>query len=100
MINPSATNPSINQRGLDNIFSVIGTDAGNAGLAGSYATKVTKAKRISIIDDRTAFGQGETDVFEQAVKAAGGSIVARQYVNDKLLTLALNLRRSRLKTLI
>nr|WP_260858998.1 branched-chain amino acid ABC transporter substrate-binding protein [Paraburkholderia sp. BCC1885] len=83
MINPGATNPAINQRGLDHIFSVIGTDAGNAGLAGSYAVKVTKAKRISIIDDRTAFGQGEADVFEQAVKAAGGSIVARQYVNDK-----------------
>lgn len=83
MINPGATNPAINQRGLDHIFSVIGTDAGNAGLAGTYAVNVEKAKRISIIDDRTAFGQGEADVFEKAVKAAGGSIVARQYVNDK-----------------
>jgi branched-chain amino acid transport system substrate-binding protein len=83
VINPGATNPAINQRGLDHVFSVIGTDAGNAGLAGTYAVKVTKAKRISILDDRTAFGQGEADVFENAVKVAGASIVAHEYCNDK-----------------
>ena len=83
MINPGATNRAINERGLDHVFSVIGTDAGNAGLAGTYAVQVTQAKRISILDDRTAFGQGEADVFEKAVQAAGGTIVARQYCNDK-----------------
>ncbi|SAL21168.1 branched chain amino acid ABC transporter periplasmic ligand-binding protein [Caballeronia sordidicola] len=83
VIDPAATNPSITERGFENVFTVISSDAQNAGNAGTYAVKVTKAKKIAIIDDRTAFGQGEADEFEKAVKAAGGSIVARQYSDNQ-----------------
>lgn len=83
MITPAATNPTITQAGLSTIYRVIATDAQNAGNAGTYAATVTKAKRIAIIDDRTAFGQGEADEFEKAVKASGGTIVDRQFTNDK-----------------
>jgi branched-chain amino acid transport system substrate-binding protein len=83
IIDPAATNPTITQRGFDNVFTVISSDAQNAGTAGTYAVTVTKAKKISIIDDRTAFGQGEADEFEKAVMAAGGSIVARQYSDNQ-----------------
>lgn len=83
MITPSATNPTITSQGYDNIFSIIATDAQNAGNAGKYAVEVMKAKRIGIIDDRTAFGQGETDEFDRAVKAAGGTIVDREFTSDK-----------------
>ncbi|CAB3728195.1 branched-chain amino acid ABC transporter substrate-binding protein [Paraburkholderia rhynchosiae] len=83
MITPSATNPAITQAGLSTVYRVIATDTQNAGNAGNYAATVTKAKRIAIIDDRTAFGQGEADEFEKAVKASGGTIVAREFTNDK-----------------
>jgi branched-chain amino acid transport system substrate-binding protein len=83
IIDPAATNPTITQRGMDHVFTVIASDAQNAGLAGTYAVKTTKAKRISILDDRTAFGQGEADEFEKAVKAAGGTIVAHQYSDNQ-----------------
>ncbi|CAB3767722.1 branched-chain amino acid ABC transporter substrate-binding protein [Paraburkholderia humisilvae] len=82
MIDPAATNPIITNRGFANTFMVISTDAQNAGNAGTYAVQVTKAKRIAIIDDRTAFGQGEADEFEKAVKAAGGNIVTREYTDN------------------
>jgi branched-chain amino acid transport system substrate-binding protein len=83
MITPAATNPAITQAGFGTIYRVIATDAQNAGNAGAYAATVTKAKRIAIIDDRTAFGQGEADEFEKAVKANGGTVVAREFTNDK-----------------
>jgi branched-chain amino acid transport system substrate-binding protein len=83
MITPSATNPQITRSGLDTVYRVIATDAQNAGNAGAYAVAVTKAKRIAIIDDRTAFGQGEADEFESAVKAHGGTVVDREFTNDK-----------------
>jgi branched-chain amino acid transport system substrate-binding protein len=83
LIDPAATNPIITQQGFDHIFTVISSDAQNAGTAGTYAVTVTKAKRIAIIDDRTAFGQGEADEFEKAVKAAGSTIVARQYSDNQ-----------------
>ncbi|MDE1184558.1 branched-chain amino acid ABC transporter substrate-binding protein [Paraburkholderia sp.] len=82
VLDPAATNPIITGRGFANTFMVISTDAQNAGNAGAYAVDVTKAKRIAIIDDRTAFGQGEADEFEKAVKAHGGTIVAREYTDN------------------
>jgi len=82
MIDPAATNPTITGRGFANTFMVISTDGQNAGNAGAYAVDVTKAKRIAIIDDRTAFGQGEADEFEKAVKAHGGNIVTREYTDN------------------
>jgi branched-chain amino acid transport system substrate-binding protein len=83
MIDPAATNPTITQQGFDNIVTVISSDAQNAGNAGRYAVTVTKAKRIAIIDDRTAFGQGEADEFEKAVKAAGGSIRSHEFCDSQ-----------------
>ena len=83
MLTPSATNPAITQAGLTTVYRVIATDAQNAGAAGVYAATVTKAKRIAVIDDRTAFGQGEADEFAKAVKANGGTIVDRQFTDDK-----------------
>lgn len=82
-IDPAATNPILTQRGFANMFMVIATDAQNAGNAGTYAVKVSKAKRIAILDDRTAFGQGEADEFEKAVKAAGGNLITREYTSNQ-----------------
>lgn len=82
-IDPAATNPVISSRGFANMFMVISSDAQNAGSAGTYAVKTTKAKRIAILDDRTAFGQGEADEFEKAVKAAGGNLVAHEYTTNQ-----------------
>lgn len=83
MIDPAATNPAITLRGLTNVFRIIATDAQNSGNAGRYAVKVTHAKRIAVMDDRTAFGQGAVEEFKKAVLAAGGQIVDEQYTNEK-----------------
>ncbi len=83
VIDPAATNPVITSRGLANVFMVIATDGQNAGNAGRYAVDVTKAKRIALADERTAFGQGEADEFDKAVKAAGAAIVAREYTSNQ-----------------
>lgn len=83
MITPAATNPAITQAGYGTVYMVIATDAQNAGNAGVYAATVTKAKRIAIIDDRTAFGQGEADEFAKAAQAHGAAIVDREYTDDK-----------------
>jgi branched-chain amino acid transport system substrate-binding protein len=83
LIDPAATAPAITRQGLKNVFRIIATDAQNAGNAGKYAVTVTKAQRIAVMDDRTAFGQGATDEFKKAALAAGGNIVAQEYTNDK-----------------
>jgi branched-chain amino acid transport system substrate-binding protein len=93
MLLASATNPSITQRGLKTIYRMIPTDAQNAGIAGKYAVTVSKAARIAVLDDRTAFGQGEAEEFIKAVQAAGGQVVSQEYTNDKAIDFRAQLTR-------
>ncbi len=81
-VTPTATNPDITARGLNNIFTVIPNDIQNIFNAATYTTSTMKVTRIAVLDDGTAFGQGEADEFAEIVKARGATIVMREYVND------------------
>ena len=82
-ISPSATNPKFTRQGYKTTFRVVADDVHLGGTLGRYALKTMKGKNIAVIDDRTAYGQGVADEFEKAVKAAGGTIVGREFTNDK-----------------
>ncbi len=84
-ISPSATNPKYTQQGFKSAFRVVANDGQLGGTLGRYAVQINKAKRIAVIDDRTAYGQGVADEFVKGVKSKGGGaeIVAQQYTNDK-----------------
>jgi branched-chain amino acid transport system substrate-binding protein len=82
-ISPSATNPKYTQQGFKTAFRVVAHDGQLGGTLGRYAIKDVKAKNIAIIDDRTAYGQGVADEFEKAIKAAGGTVVGREFTTDK-----------------
>ncbi len=43
-------------------------DAQQGKVLGEYAVKKLSAKKVAIIDDRTAYGQGLADEFEKAAK--------------------------------
>jgi len=81
-ISPSATAVAVTAQGYKTIFRTMANDAQQGKVLGEYALK-TGAKKIAIIDDRTAYGQGLADEFEKAAKAAGGTIVGREFTNDK-----------------
>ncbi|WP_265553365.1 branched-chain amino acid ABC transporter substrate-binding protein [Serratia grimesii] len=80
---PVATGHGYTQQGFDTSFRVMGHDDDGGNYAGEYAAKVLKAKRIAVIDDRTAFGQGLADEFIKSLAAQGIQPVAREYVDDK-----------------
>ncbi|CAI0804010.1 Leucine-, isoleucine-, valine-, threonine-, and alanine-binding protein precursor [Serratia quinivorans] len=80
---PVATGHGYTQQGFDTSFRVMGHDDDGGNYAGDYAVKVLKAKRIAVIDDRTAFGQGLADEFIKSLAAQGQQPVAREYVDDK-----------------
>jgi len=50
---------------------------------GRFIVKKLNAKKVAIIDDRTAYGQGLADQVDKAVKEAGGQVVRREYTTDK-----------------
>ena len=82
-ISPSATNPKYTRQGFKTAFRVVADDTQLGGTLGKYAVETLKGKSIAVIDDRTAYGQGVSEEFEKAVKAAGGKIVGHEFTTDK-----------------
>ena len=79
----AATNPALTKPGYNTTFRIIANDlALGAGLA-NYAADALKLKKIAVIDDRTAYGQGVADVFKATAKKKGIQIVDEQFTTDK-----------------
>ncbi len=84
-ITPSATTPLYTRQGFKTAFRVVANDSKVGNTLGRYAVGKLGARRIAVIDDRTAFGQGLADEFIKGVRASGAKveIVGRQFTHDK-----------------
>ncbi len=78
-----ATAPAFTQQGYKTTFRSMTSDTQQGSVMGKFVVEKLAAKKIVIVDDRTAYGQGLADEFEKAVKAAGGEVVKREFTNDK-----------------
>jgi branched-chain amino acid transport system substrate-binding protein len=81
-ISPSATAVAYTAQGFKTAFRVMANDAQQGKVLGQFAVKLG-AKKIAIIDDRTAYGQGLADEFEKAATAAGATIVKREFTTNQ-----------------
>ena len=84
-ISPSATAVAYTAQGFKTAFRVMANDAQQGHVLGEYAAKNLGAKRIAVIDDRTAYGQGLADQFIKSAEANGAKIVAHEYTTDKAM---------------
>lgn len=82
-ISPSATAVAYTAQGYKTAFRLMANDAQQGKVLGEYATGKLKIKKVAIVDDRTAYGQGLADEFEKAAKASGAQVVRREYTSDK-----------------
>lgn len=82
-ISPSATAVAYTAQGFKTAFRVMANDGQQGKVLGEFATRNLGAKKIAVIDDRTAYGQGLADEFVKAAEAGGAQIVAREYTTDK-----------------
>ncbi|MBK6296207.1 MAG: branched-chain amino acid ABC transporter substrate-binding protein [Rhodoferax sp.] len=82
-VTPSATNPNLTKPGYKTTWRLLANDnALGAGLANHAADKL-KLKRVAVVDDRTAYGQGVAAVFKSVAKSKGIEIVDEQFTTDK-----------------
>jgi branched-chain amino acid transport system substrate-binding protein len=86
-ISPSASNPKYTRQGYNTAFRNVANDEQLGAALARYAVQTGKAKRIAVIDDRTAYGTGLADEFVKNAKRLGGSgtIVTRQFTTDKAI---------------
>lgn len=82
-ITPSATNPKLTRQGLPQTFRLVADDIVLGTVLGRYSVKTLGAKRVALVDDRTAYGQGVADAFEAGVRDAGAAIVGREFANSR-----------------
>ncbi len=79
----AATNPNLTKPGYKTTYRIIANDNALGAALALYAADVLKLKKVAVIDDRTAYGQGVADVFAKTAKAKGMQVVDTQFTNDK-----------------
>lgn len=82
-ITPSSTSPKLTQQKFRTTYRVIANDLQQGAAMARFATEVLKVKRIAVIDDRTAYGQGLADALVDNLKKLGTPPVGREFTTDK-----------------
>ena len=80
-VSPASTAVAYTHQGYETTFRLMANDSQQGKALGQYAAKL--GKRVAVVDDRTAYGQGLIDEVVKAVKASGAEVVGREYTTDK-----------------
>ncbi len=75
-----STNPQVTERGLKNIFRIMGRDDQQGLVAGSYLAETFKGKKIAVVDDKSAYGKGLADEMAKAIQAKGAKPALRESI--------------------
>jgi branched-chain amino acid transport system substrate-binding protein len=98
-ISPSATTPAYTRQKFPGAFRVVANDNMLGRALGRYAVGELGARRIAVIDDRSAYGQGVADEFVKGVEASvpGLKVVGREFTTAKASDFSAILTRIRAK---
>ncbi|WP_291991735.1 branched-chain amino acid ABC transporter substrate-binding protein [Candidatus Accumulibacter sp. ACC003] len=66
-----STNPQVTERGLKNVFRIMGRDDQQGLVAGNYLASHFKGQKIAVVDDKSAYGKGLADEIAKALAAKG-----------------------------
>lgn len=83
MITPAATNPKLTLQQLEpewewekNVFRVTTTDDVQGEFAANFLRDKLKIRTVSIIHDKTAYGQGLVEEFKNGFESKGGRVIS------------------------
>jgi branched-chain amino acid transport system substrate-binding protein len=79
----AATNPNLTKPGYKTTYRIIANDNALGSALALYAADKLKLKKVAIIDDRTAYGQGVAEVYKKTAVSKGMTVVDEQFTNDK-----------------
>jgi branched-chain amino acid transport system substrate-binding protein len=88
LISPAASNPKLTQQQQDpswtygkTVFRVNTTDDVQGSYAGAFAIQKLNVKRVAIIHDKSAYGQGVAEEFRKKFEALGGTTLVFDGIN-------------------
>lgn len=74
-ISPASTAVDVTERGLKTVNRIVARDDFQGPAGAQYAVETLKAKKIFVIQDKTAYGSGLADEFKAAAEKLGAEIV-------------------------
>ena len=79
----AATNPALTKPNYNTTYRIIANDNALGAALALHAADKLKLKKVAVIDDRSAYGQGVAEIFSKVAKEKGIQIVDTQFTNDK-----------------
>ncbi|WP_108671507.1 branched-chain amino acid ABC transporter substrate-binding protein [Peribacillus acanthi] len=75
MVSPANTAVDVTERGLKTVNRIVGRDDSQGPAGAEYAVNTLGAKKIFVIQDKTAYGSGLADAFKNAAEEKGAEIL-------------------------
>lgn len=83
MVSPANTANAVTDRGLANMNRIVARDDSQGPAAGDYIVNTLKAKKVYVLNDKTAYGQGLASEVEKYVRAKGLQVVGSEGTEEK-----------------
>jgi branched-chain amino acid transport system substrate-binding protein len=75
MVSPANTATDVTDRGLKTVNRIVARDDFQGPAGADFAIKTIGAKKIFLVQDKTAYGQGLADAFKKAAEEGGAEIL-------------------------
>lgn len=83
MVSPANTANQVTDRGLPNMNRIVARDDAQGGAGANFIAGTLKAKKVYILNDKTAYGEGLAAEVEKALKAKGVTVVTNEGTEEK-----------------
>ncbi|MDL2343216.1 branched-chain amino acid ABC transporter substrate-binding protein [Deinococcus sp. MIMF12] len=83
MVSPANTANNVTDRALSNMNRIVARDDAQGPAGANFLTDNLKAKKVYLINDKTAYGEGLTKEVEKALKAKGTQVVGNEGTEEK-----------------
>ncbi|MCP2013459.1 branched-chain amino acid transport system substrate-binding protein [Deinococcus sp. HSC-46F16] len=83
MVSPANTANNVTDRGLSNMNRIVARDDAQGPAGANFLTDNLKAKKVYLLNDKTAYGEGLTKEVEKALKAKGVQVVGNEGTEEK-----------------
>lgn len=83
MVSPSATDPTLTQQGLNNVFRLCTVDTIQGEFAADAMLTKAGARTAFVVDDSTTYGSGLAARFAEVFAQKGGTVVGTEKTSDK-----------------
>jgi branched-chain amino acid transport system substrate-binding protein len=83
LVSPANTANQVTDRGLSNMNRIVARDDAQGPAGANFMTGNLKAKRVYILNDKTAYGEGLAKEVEKSLKTQGVQVVGNEGTEEK-----------------